>query len=77
MLDDLDDVISIEVAAVEAGVDLATFLSWMCAAGTILVIPGSEDGRCGRKVVRGVAYHVPSCDCRFIPSPHPDITECK
>ncbi|WP_373234438.1 hypothetical protein [Mycobacterium marinum] len=49
-------------------------------SGLLLVIPGTEDERCGNvtKVPDlGVPLpvHVDDCECRFIASPHPDLVE--
>ncbi|ORV72475.1 hypothetical protein AWC09_03640 [Mycolicibacter hiberniae] len=65
--------VSIEVAALMAGVSYETFLSWMHHAGGILVMPDTADPRCGRRVSGGVPMHVRSCGCQFVASPHPDV----
>lgn len=67
--------LSITDAAAQRDVTVATFVSWLVASGMLLVIPGTEDPRCGWMVVDGVAYHVEDCECQFVASPHPDLVE--
>lgn len=70
------DVVSIPDAAAECGVTVAEYISQLVDAGMLLVIPGTEDERCGL-MFDGIRWHVDYCACRFVPAPHPDITEMK
>jgi hypothetical protein len=65
----MSDRVSVGSAAAELGMELHQYISVLCAEGLLLVLPGEEDPRC----VSG--DHVPACDCGFIPSPHPSITQ--
>ncbi len=61
--------LSLGDAAVDAGVPLHVFLSWLHRSGAVVVMPGTEDERCW--LVPGFESHV-DCRCRFVPV-HPDI----
>lgn len=69
------EVVSTRDAAAECAVSVAEFISLMVDAGTLLVIPGTEDPRCDWRVFDGIRWHVEDCECGFIPVPHPDLVE--
>ncbi|ORV81247.1 hypothetical protein AWC11_02360 [Mycobacterium interjectum] len=70
--------VGIADAANELGISESLMISMLADSGLLLVIPGTEDERCG-KVTKvpdlevPLPVHVDDCECRFIASPHPDI----
>ncbi|CAJ1507374.1 hypothetical protein [[Mycobacterium] holstebronense] len=70
-----NELVSIADAADALGIRLSALLSRMAADGLLLVVPGTEDPRCGNKGRDGVLYHRDDCDCGFTATPHPDIVE--
>lgn len=69
---------TIAQTAKELGMTTSQLISIMVNDGLLLVIPGTEDERCGmvtKVPALGVPLplHVDDCACRFIASPHPDI----
>lgn len=69
---------TIAQTAKELGMTTSQLISIMVNDGLLLVIPGTEDERCGMvtKVPAlrvPLPLHVDDCACRFIASPHPDI----
>lgn len=62
------EVLSIEDAAVGAGVPLHVFIGLLCDSGLLLVADWGED--CSE-----FWGHVEGCGCAFVASPHPDIQE--
>ncbi|MDC8980548.1 hypothetical protein [Mycobacterium marinum] len=77
---DPHEMVRIADAASELGISESLLISMLADSGLLLVIPGTEDERCGNvtKVPDlGVPLpvHVDDCECRFIASPHPDLVE--
>ncbi len=61
----MDQIVSIEDAAVEAGVELHVFIGWLCESGLLLV--QEEDPDCDPW------DHAEGCGCVLVASPHPDL----
>ena len=69
--------ISIREAAAEAGLSIGEYVSQLAHSGLLMLCPDEpSDPRCEaiqQRFPGHIRWHVDDCECRFIPSPHPDI----